>query len=100
MPDRSVCLVQERAFDDAGTGAITITLGDTPAIHGQKVCSKEGEFWHNDRLWASRRCTTVYELEVLLVLHRQPGSFAKVNSLRNFHLQNMKEPNWLSTFIS
>ena len=58
-----MCLVQGRAFDDAGTGAITITLGDTPAIHGQKACLKEGEFWHNDRLWASHPCTTVFELQ-------------------------------------
>ena len=80
MPDRSMCLA-ERVFDDAGTGAITITLGDTPAISGQQVCLKEGEFWHDNRLWASHPCTPVCEMKVLLVMHRQPGSFAKVKPL-------------------
>jgi len=74
-------MCQGLAFDDAGTGAITIKLGDTPEIHGQNVCLKEGEFWHDNRLWASRPCTTLCELEVFLILHRQPGVFAKVNPL-------------------
>ena len=43
-------MCQGLAFDDAGTGAITITLGDTPGIDGQNACLEEGEFWHNGRL--------------------------------------------------
>lgn len=68
MLNRSVCIAKEISFDDAGTGAITITLGDTPGIDRQNVCLEEGEFWHNDRLWASRPRTTVCELEDLLEL--------------------------------
>ncbi|KAJ1471548.1 hypothetical protein T484DRAFT_1843661 [Baffinella frigidus] len=41
------CLGQE--LHDAGTGAITITLGDTPGIAGQNACLNAGEFWHDGR---------------------------------------------------
>ena len=61
MLDRSMCIAKELSFDDAGTGAITITLGDAPGTDGPNGCLEEDEFWHNGRLWASRPCTTVYE---------------------------------------
>jgi hypothetical protein len=73
-----MCLA-ERAFDDAGTGAITITLGDTAAISRQQVCLTEGEFWHDNRLWASHPCTPVCHLKVLLAMHQQPGYLPKSN---------------------
>jgi hypothetical protein len=68
MLDRSVCIAQELAFDDAGMGAITITLGDTPGMDGQYVCLEEGRFWHSGRSCPPHLLTAVCELEDLLVL--------------------------------
>jgi len=52
MLDRSMSL-QGVPFDDAGTGAITVMLGDTPRMDGQNGCLEKCAFWRNGRLWAS-----------------------------------------------